>query len=84
MLPGGHLTNADRLLRDATYHQTEVKLGDKAFRKAVIEKDVDGDDAEVTDDRHEISNDDGWSSTSSSEDDDNDANQEESNASDNS
>jgi hypothetical protein len=85
MLPGGHLSKADRLLRDATYHQAEVKLGDKAFRKAVIEKDVDGDDAEVTDDHHENSNDDGWSSTtSSSEDDDNNANEEESNASDSS
>ena len=85
MLPGGHLLNkADRLLRDATYHQAEVKLGDTSFRKAVIEKDVDGNDAEVTNDHHENSNDNGWSSPSSSEDDDNDANKEESNASDNS
>jgi hypothetical protein len=81
MLPGGHLSKADRLLRDATYHQAEVKLGDKAFRKAVIEKDIDGDDSEVTDDHL---NADGWSSTSSSEDADSDANEEESNASDNS
>jgi hypothetical protein len=82
MLPGGHLSKADRLLRDATYHQAEVKLVDKAFQKAVIEKNVDGNDAEVTDDHHDNSNDDGWSSATASEDEDNDANEEESNASD--
>ncbi len=85
MLPGGHLSKADRLLRDATYYQVEIKLGDKAFRKATIEKDVDGVDAEVADDStHEDSNDDGWSSTSSSGDAGSDATDDESNASDNS
>ncbi len=33
MLPGGNLSKADRSLRDATYHQAEVKLGDTVFRK---------------------------------------------------
>ena len=84
MLPGGHLSKADRSLRDATCHQAEVKLGDKAFRKAGIENDVDGDDADVTDDQHDDSNEDGWSSTSSSEDADNHAMEDESNASDSS
>ena len=84
MLPGGHLSKADRSLRDATYHQAEVKLGDKAFRKAGIENDVDGDDADVTDDQHDDSNEDGWSSTSSSEAADNHAIEDESNASDSS
>jgi hypothetical protein len=85
MLPGGHLIKADRLvIRNVTYHQAEVKLGDKAFRKTVITKDVDGDNAEVTDDHHENSKNDGCYTTSSSEDGDNDANEEESNASDNS
>ena len=81
MMPGGLLSKADRLLRDATYHQAEVKLGDKAFRKAVNGNDVDGDDADVTDDQHDDSNEDGWSSTSSSEDADSDAMEDESNAS---
>jgi len=72
------------MLRDTTYHQAEVKLGDKAFRKAVIEKDADGDDAKVTDDHHENSNNVGWSSTPSSGDEDSDANEEKNNASDSS
>ena len=84
MLPGGLVSNADRSLRDATYHQAEVKLGDKAFRKVVNENHFDGDNADVTDDQHGDSNEDGWSSTSSSEDADIDAMEDESNASDNS
>jgi hypothetical protein len=84
MLPGGLLIKADPSLRDATYHQAEIKLGDKAFRKAVNGNDVDGDDADVTDDQHDDSNEDDWSSTSSSEDPDSDAMEEESNASDSS
>ncbi len=82
MLPGGHLNEADQLLKNATYYQAEVKLCDQSFRKAAIEKDVDGNDAEATDDQHEDSNDDGWSSTSSSEDGGSDAIDDESNASD--
>ncbi len=84
MMPGGLLIKADRSLRDATYHQAEVKLGDKAFRKVVNGNDVDGNDADVTDDHHDDSNEDGWSSTSLSEDADSDAMEDESNASDNS
>ncbi len=84
MLPGGLLNKADRSLRDATYHQAEVKLGDKAFRKDVNGDDVDGDAADVTDDQHDDLNEDGWSSTSSSEDADSDAMEDESNANDSS
>ena len=74
MLPGGHLSKADRLKRDTTYNLAEVKLGDVAFRKPVVEEDADGDDDSEEDDDEDATNDDGWASTSASEDASSDAN----------
>jgi hypothetical protein len=69
MLPGGHFSKADRLLRNATYHQAEVKLGEKAFQNSIVNKDVECDHVAFNDDQQENeSDDDGWASTSSSED----------------
>jgi hypothetical protein len=74
VLPGGHLSKADRLKRDTTYNLAEVKLGDVAFRKPVVEEDADGDDDSEEDDDEDATNDDGWASTSASEDASSDAN----------